>query len=127
MPIYEYTCQECGTEFEEIIDMEDRDIPQPCTECQTLTIRGLSMPSFILKGDGWTGKNEKVRREMQDKNRRIIPKQNEIKREAPGVKLVPNVDGERVENWKEAKKLAESKGKVTTTYDQQVRKEASLK
>ncbi len=31
--------------------------------------------------------------------------------------LVPNVEGERVDSWGEASKLAKAKGKETTGYD----------
>jgi putative FmdB family regulatory protein len=29
MPIYEYTCQKCGTEFEELVHFEDEKIECP--------------------------------------------------------------------------------------------------
>jgi hypothetical protein len=60
---------------------------------------------------------------MAEKNRRLDQKQAERKREAPGVRLAPNVEGERVGSWSEAKKLAESKGKDGSTYEPMIRKE----
>ncbi len=41
--------------------------------------------------------------------------------------LLPNVGGEVVDSWSEAKKLAESKGKVSETYDHMVKKEVEAK
>lgn len=34
MPIYEYTCQECGTDFEELVNINARDNP-PCPSCDS--------------------------------------------------------------------------------------------
>jgi hypothetical protein len=81
------------------------------------------MPNVIFKGDGWVSKNLRVAGQMADKNKRLDQKQNERKREAPGVKLAPNVDGERVGSWSEAKKLAESQGKDGSTYNAKIREE----
>ena len=50
-----------------------------------------------------------------------------MKRDAPGMRLAPNVDGERTGTWTEAKKLAESKGKDASSYDPMIKREESLK
>ena len=34
MPIYEYTCQDCQTNFEIIRSMQDADAPLNCEHCQ---------------------------------------------------------------------------------------------
>jgi putative FmdB family regulatory protein len=33
MPIFEYRCQECGTEFDELESVENRDAPHECPKC----------------------------------------------------------------------------------------------
>ncbi|MBD3366938.1 MAG: zinc ribbon domain-containing protein [Candidatus Eisenbacteria bacterium] len=33
MPIFEYRCETCGEEFEEILSSENRDRPQTCPKC----------------------------------------------------------------------------------------------
>ena len=33
MPIFEYRCRKCGTEFEELESYADRDRPQECPAC----------------------------------------------------------------------------------------------
>ncbi len=48
---------------------------------------------------------------------------NEMKRDAPAVTLAPNVDGERVDSWSDAQKLAKSKGKNADSYNALVQKE----
>jgi putative FmdB family regulatory protein len=122
MPTYTYECETCGEGFERILPMSDSDVPQTC-DCGGKGKRTISMPNVIFKGDGWVSKNLRVAGQMAEKNRRLDQKQAERKREAPGVRLAPNVEGERVGSWSEAKKLAESKGKDGSTYEPMIRKE----
>jgi len=120
MPLYEYTCPKCGHEFESIVPFSASDTPQPCPVCGEEAEKMLSQCSFILKGDGWTGKAFKIKGQMAQKNKRLDAKQKEL---PSTVTLAPNVEGERVDTWSEAKKLAASKGKVADTYDPMIRKE----
>jgi hypothetical protein len=78
---------------------------------------------FVLKGDDWPGKNLKIQGQMKKKNEVLGRKQAEKQREAPGVKLVPNVEGERTSTWTEAQALAASKGKNAESYATHVAKE----
>lgn len=34
MPIYEYKCEDCGTEFEQIVKFSSREEDQTCPECE---------------------------------------------------------------------------------------------
>ena len=57
MPIYEYKCEDCGHEFEEMLHFSERDIPLN-TPCSFSTCGGkvhlkMSLGSFHLKGSGW--------------------------------------------------------------------------
>ncbi|NUN12365.1 MAG: zinc ribbon domain-containing protein [Myxococcales bacterium] len=53
MPIYEYRCKQCGTEFEKMRRVSD-DSPVICERCQSDdTEKLLSKTSFVLKGSGW--------------------------------------------------------------------------
>ena len=57
MPIYEYKCEDCGLEFEEMLHFSERDVPLN-TPCPFPTCGGkvhlkMSMSSFQLKGQGW--------------------------------------------------------------------------
>ena len=123
MPTYTYACTECRAAFERFMSITRCDDPQYCDGCGSLGKKTLSLPNFILKGDGWAGKNIKVAGQMAAKNRILDKKQEERKRDAPGVRLAPNVDGERVDSWSDAQKLAASKGKNTESYDAKVREE----
>ena len=124
MPVYEYECGACEGAFEKRLPMSQYDDPQDCPSCGSgNTERVVSMTNFVLKGDGWTGKNGRISRQMAHKNRRLDRKTNEMKQDAPVVTLAPNVDGERVGSWSEAQKLAASKGKNAASYTDMVRKE----
>jgi len=53
MPIYEYSCTSCGSEWEEIQRITEDPITV-CPECgQPKAHRLISQTSFILKGSGW--------------------------------------------------------------------------
>ena len=50
-----------------------------------------------------------------------------MKRDAPNVTLVPNVNGERVDSWSDAQKLAKDLGKNTESYNSLIKKENDSK
>ena len=53
MPIFEFCCQECGSEFE-LICKRSAVTDALCTRCGSAAIdRKISMGSFQLKGSGW--------------------------------------------------------------------------
>ena len=53
MPIYEYRCQSCGHEFEEMILGKEPE-PDTCPACGEKQVgRAMSAPAFQLKGTGW--------------------------------------------------------------------------
>lgn len=44
MPIYEYRCEECGSQFEVIRSVKDADAPITCKKCQgSQTFRKMSV------------------------------------------------------------------------------------
>lgn len=51
MPIYEYTCKDCGARFDALRSMKDADAPIICKECESLnTSRRLS--TFFAQSGG---------------------------------------------------------------------------
>src|SRR5438067_3261336 len=54
MPIYEYTCEKCGTKID-ILQKMDEPAPLKCDQCGELgaMARQVSRTSFVLKGGGW--------------------------------------------------------------------------
>jgi putative FmdB family regulatory protein len=120
MPIYEYDCESCQTNFERTLRMSECDTPQNCPGCGKAARKMISSTSFVLKGDSWPGKAIRVKGQMASKNRRLDTKMKE--RPSP-VTLAPNVNGEQVDSWADAQKLAADKGKDTSTYEPLVTKE----
>lgn len=53
MPIYEYVCQRCGKEFEEMQRFSDAPLEQCGCEQKAPVQRKVSRSAFHLKGGGW--------------------------------------------------------------------------
>ncbi|MDH3521030.1 MAG: zinc ribbon domain-containing protein [Myxococcales bacterium] len=53
MPIYEYACDKCQSEFE--VEQRINDAPvKTCPKCRSRKVKRLiSQTSFVLKGGGW--------------------------------------------------------------------------
>ncbi len=53
MPIYEFLCQSCGHEFEQILPFSAQTSPN-CPVCQsTEVVRRMGRPAIHFKGSGW--------------------------------------------------------------------------
>lgn len=130
MPTYEYKCNECGV-IEEIVHSIKES---PLIECPYCKNKGkkvtmerlisLNKGGFIFKQ--WTeAQAYKIKRDRYNKSEELGKKQKE--RYGEGPKLVPNVGGEEVGSWEEAKKLAASKKLNTNTYDKFIEKNKLIK
>lgn len=56
MPMYEYRCPKCGTQFEKLVRLSEAEDPQACPNdsCDEKAAKRLiSRTSFSLKGGGW--------------------------------------------------------------------------
>lgn len=68
MPIYDYRCEACGHEFEDLRGFNDPD-PDSCPECGKDTVKKLiTGGNFQLKGSGWyvtdyAGKSKKGKKD----------------------------------------------------------------
>ena len=126
MPVYSFQCSnaECGVTSSRMLPILSYREIQHCADCNSECDLQLSDIEFVLKGDNWTGKNIKIKGQMRRKNRRLESKETAFKRDDPSmqISLAPNVNGERVDTWEDAKSLALSKGKDTTLYDNYIRK-----
>lgn len=53
MPIYEFTCQSCGHDFEKIVSFSAATTPA-CPACASADVgRHMSRPAIHFKGSGW--------------------------------------------------------------------------
>ncbi|MBI5183387.1 MAG: zinc ribbon domain-containing protein [Nitrospinae bacterium] len=52
MPIYEYICDDCGSEFEVMQKISDTPLRE-CKRCKGKVRRVISNSAFVLKGGGW--------------------------------------------------------------------------
>ena len=125
MPMYAFECESCGHKFDRMVKLADFDEPQACPECEAAPAkRVISKVGFVLKGDnGWPTKANRIKGQMARRRAAAGVRERELKHDGNYPRLAPNVDGERVDTWSEAKKLAKSKGKDTSSYDSQVRQE----
>ncbi len=91
MPIYEYKCENCGHEFEEMLHFSERDNPinDPCPfpTCAGKVHLKMSLGSFHLKGSGWYkdgyGKRNASKEEVAEK-----PKTESTTKEPPKAKPI---------------------------------------
>ena len=51
MPIYEYKCESCGHEYEQLRRMSDADLNLECPDCRSEHVRRL-LSSFAAHGGG---------------------------------------------------------------------------
>jgi len=123
LPTYEYRCPKCDAEFERILKFEQYRDPQECPECGAIADKMVSESSFVLKGDGWPGKELRVKDQMRTRRKKVGQKQKDHVAPKAGMKLAPNVDGECTDTWSEAQRLAKSKGKDASSYEPVVQQE----
>jgi hypothetical protein len=92
--------------------------PEDCPECEVEARKVISAVGIIFKGDSWASKNGRVASQMRASRAAASIRQEEKLRDGGfrGGDLIPNVGGERVDNWDEAASLAASKGKQTDGY-----------
>jgi putative FmdB family regulatory protein len=124
MPEYAYRCSddECGTAFFKTLAIANRNEPQECPDCGAVGKKQIAEGvGGVLRGDVWPGKNIRIKRQMAQRRAQVGEREHQLKMDGPQIALTPNVDGEQVDNWDEAAKLAASKGKDTRGYEQKAR------
>jgi putative FmdB family regulatory protein len=67
VPIYEFTCQNCGAEFEKLVSFSD-NLSVNCPVCQSSQVqRQLGLPAVHFKGSGWYITDSKGSNKESDK------------------------------------------------------------
>lgn len=65
MPNYDYVCEKCNYHFEANVKMAERD-SVPCPKCGGDTVRQVSAPDFILKGEMAPVRKQRLRYHKQE-------------------------------------------------------------
>jgi len=113
MPKYRLLCVDCNEESEAFHSIKESPTFK-CSSCGSDLKKLIGSPSVHLKGDSWTGKLLKEK-DLRQKKSTYLDRKQRVEHKLD--KVVPNVDGEVVSSWKEAKSLAKSKGYDTSSYD----------
>lgn len=128
MAHYTHKCNSCDEEFLVVTSIDTRNETKECDSC------GINDSKLIITtvginfvGDGWVTKNDRISRQMREKNLRLGVKSRERAREQPVSRLVPNIGGEQTDSWQDAQRMAKSKGLSTSSYNKVVAKEAKAK
>lgn len=53
MPVYNYVCSECGSNFERFLSFKDADQAVGCPNGHMHTRKMLSVPTVVFKGSGF--------------------------------------------------------------------------
>jgi predicted nucleic acid-binding Zn ribbon protein len=124
MATFDFKCPECENVQEvwvQRISLAD-ELHPPCEKCGTPTSKTFIAANFtghfVLKGE-WDGKLAREAKYRQKRSEQMAKKQKD---NVFVPKLQPNVEGERVDSWSDAKKLAKDKGYDTTNYDNKVQR-----
>ena len=127
MPNYDFKCsnEECLHEMEDLFLSFEADLDQiKCEVCgskaDNMSFGGIGT---IFKGFVWQTKKEKVNNERETKSKKLDKKQRE---EHAQMQLVPNIAGEEVDSWSDARKLASEAGLDTTNYEKLEEKDKKL-
>lgn len=115
MAFYDMKCPECETVIE--VEHSVHETPEyNCQACGSVLERVFTPISFKLVGDnGWPSKAFRQKEYWRKVNENLDSRKEERLREHPSLKLVPNVNGEQVENWKEAQAIVKEKGSDPVT------------
>jgi putative FmdB family regulatory protein len=102
MPIYEYACEKCESEFE--VEQRITDDPiKSCPRCKSRKIKRLiSRTSFVLKGGGWYSDLYSSRGKKDDKA---------VKPDSSDEKAASSSADSKSESKKDSKSADTAKGK----------------
>lgn len=106
---------------EEFLEKKESGVPCDCEDGAVM--RHVFNPgglSVCFKGDGWMDKIHKENAYRERRSQKMAARQ---KKNHKTPELVPNYGGQEVEDWREAKNLAEKDGRISETYDTKIEPE----
>lgn len=122
MATFDFLCPACQNVQEEWVSRPSLadGIHPPCGKCGVPTSKTFIASNFkgqlVLAGN-WDSKLAKESKYRAKRSQEMAVRQRD-NNHSP--KLIPNVNGEQVDSWRDAKKLASEKGLNTTHYDAKV-------
>ncbi len=124
MPTYNYVC-ECGESKEVLHPMTSR--PEVTCDCGKLMSRGITQNISGVDAGFTAAMIIKQTKYQQKRNAELDVKKVERYGSNGGMTLQPNFNGQRVESWEDAKKLASESGRSTKEYDRMIESEKRTK
>jgi putative FmdB family regulatory protein len=129
LPIYEFVCQSCGNEFEQIQSFSDSTVPS-CTKCgSTQVVRRMGKPAIHFKGSGWYVNDSKKSSENNNgagKNGTESSKSESVSEGASESKTEAAAEG-KDESKSEAKSETKSDTKSETKSSNDSKSESTTK
>ena len=125
MATHDFECTKCGHIMENMlvkmsVDLDSVKCERCCRDTKNLSFGGLGS---VFKGSSWATKNLKVKSQRGEVNKRLGKKQHD---EHAKMKLVPNIAGVEVDNFRDAAKLAKEAGLDSQLYEKHAREEEKL-
>ena len=78
MPIYEYHCESCGFQFEEVQKFSDSPLEE-CPDCgKNSARRQVSKSAFHLKGGGWYKDGYSVKSDEFEKTEKSVKEKTDV-------------------------------------------------
>lgn len=108
MPIYEFVCLECGSEFEQLLAFSATKTPA-CPKCHSERVqRRLSAPAIHFKGSGWyvTDSKNSAKGSANGKTQEVADKSDAA---SDGEKATPEKNG--------VEKSSSEKGEATKSSE----------
>lgn len=120
MPTYDYKCNKCDKE-KEVFHSIKEEPSIICSNCGEQMKRCISpnTTGFILRGNGWAGKDAKEK-SYRDTRRREMGRKMAMAHGDNIQQIKPNYKGEVCDNWDQAKTLAKEDGVDPLRYEKQV-------
>jgi len=124
---YEFVCEDCDqtqtvelrpSQFDEC---RESGVPCECSEeAKAYHQFNPGNLSVCFKGDGWSDKMHREKKYRSKRSQRMAERQRKHNKTP---ELVPNYQGEEVENWREAQNLASKDGRSAATYEPKIHKD----
>jgi putative FmdB family regulatory protein len=67
MPLYEFMCTECGEVHSDLVKLGTET--SKCPKCGSISDKVMSVPNFVLKGNGWAKDHYGLKKTKKEKKK----------------------------------------------------------